>query len=273
MVHSLPRDLCDAGTAGLPEGPCYHQPMPPDGPSWGKQSPEPSGSAATTNETMGSLRLVHTERFPDVAGRHSDARPAGDDYALVAGIRRGDPTAAAGLFEKYRARVERTLVRLLGFDSELADAVQETFIRALESSRLLRDPQALPSWMIRIAVFTASDVIRRRKRRRWLQLFAEPQDLAEQSHALVFEAEPDLEARRALQAAQVILSALPTQERIAFSLRRLDGMELKEVAAACGCSLATVKRRLARAELRFRTRAAKHPALDHWLSAQREGEA
>ena len=238
-----------------------------------KQSHEPSGGDATTTGMMSSLRLVHSERSPAVVGPVAEARPFVDDYALVAGIRRGDPAAAAGLFEKYRGLVERTLVRLLGFDSELADAVQEAFIRALGSSRLLRDPQALPSWMIRIAVFTASDLIRRRKRRRWLQFFAEPQDLVDRTNALVFEAEPDMEARQALQAAQVILSALPTNERIAFSLRRLDGMELKEIASACGCSLATIKRRLARAEKRFLARAEQHPALDHWLSERRGGEA
>jgi RNA polymerase sigma-70 factor (ECF subfamily) len=252
---------------------CYASRMPSDRPPPDKKSAEPSGAAGTTHGVMNSLRLVHSERTPVAAGPPAAARAQIDDYALVAGIRRGDPAAAAALFEKYHGLVERTLVRLLGFDSELADAVQEAFIRALGSSRLLRDPQALPSWMIRIAVFTASDLIRRRKRRRWLQFFAEPQELADRTGALSFEGEPDLEARQALQAAQIILGALPTNERVAFSLRRLEGMELKDIAAACGCSLATIKRRLARAEKRFLARAEKHPALDHWLSDQKGGEA
>ena len=62
-------------------------------------------------------------------------------------------------------------------------------------------------------------------------------------------------------------------ERIAFSLRRLDGMELKEIAHACGCSLATIKRRLARAEKRFLSRAEKHQALQSWLAEKRGAEA
>jgi RNA polymerase sigma-70 factor, ECF subfamily len=215
---------------------------------------------------MSSLRLVPS------APSHvaSQTLPgASDDYALIAGIRRGDPTAASALFAQYRGLVERTLVRILGFDSELADAVQETFIRALGSTRLLRDPKALPSWLIRISVCTAADLIRSRRRRRWLQFFAEPQDLADRSNEMVFESEPDLEARQALQAAHAILSSLPSDERIAFSLRRLDGMELKDVAHACGCSLATIKRRLARAERRFLARAEKHQALASWLTEQR----
>jgi RNA polymerase sigma-70 factor (ECF subfamily) len=219
---------------------------------------------------MSGLRLVRTES-PRAAGT-PEVRYGNDDFALIAGIRRGDPAAATALYEQYRSLVERTLVRILGFDSELADAVQETFIRALSSSRLLRDPQALPSWMIRVAVFTASDLIRRRRRRRWLQFFAEPQDMVDPNSEPVFEGEPDLEARQALAAAHAVLSSLPTDERIAFSLRRLDGMELRDVAHACGCSLATIKRRLVRAEKRFIVRARRHAALERWLAERRGAE-
>jgi RNA polymerase sigma-70 factor (ECF subfamily) len=201
-----------------------------------------------------------------------ETRPILDDYALIAGIRRGDASAATALFEQYRGLVERTLVRILGFDSELADTVQETFIRALGSTRLLRTPQALPGWLLRITVCTASDLIRRRQRWRWLQFFAEPLEQVDRESELVFEAEPDVEARQALLAAHAVLCGLPAEERIVFSLRRLDGMALKDIARACGCSLATVKRRLARAEKRFLALAQKQAVLEGWLAEQRGTE-
>jgi RNA polymerase sigma-70 factor (ECF subfamily) len=224
----------------------------------------------TTNERMNELRLVPagTARVPT---RTSTGTPAfGDDYALVAGIRCGDSGAATALYRQYRPLVERTLVRILGFDSELSDAVQEAFIRALGSTRLLRDPQALPSWMIRIAVCTASDLIRRRKRRRWLHLFSDQQEGVDV--VADFEVETDVGTRQALRAAQEILNGLPADERIALSLRRLDGMELKDVAHACGCSLATIKRRLSRAETRFLSRAEHQPALKSWLLEHKGAE-
>jgi len=235
-------------------------------PPAGDVASEPSAAGGATSPVMNSLRLVRSGLPHESVGAMVETRPVNDDYALIAGIRRGDPAAAAALFEQYRGLVQRTLVRILGFDSELADTVQETFIRALGSTRLLRDPQALPSWLIRISVCTASDLIRRRRRRRWLQFFAEPQDLVDRKSDLAYEAEPDMEARQALRAAQAVLNSLPADERIAFSLRRLSGMELTEVAHACGCSLATIKRRLVRAEKRFLARAEKHQALEDWLS-------
>lgn len=246
--------------------------MSQDKPPSGSVAHEPFAAGEATNEVMSSLRLVHSGRPRESTGPIPEVRPVNDDYALIAGIRRGDPAAATALFNQYRGLVQRTLVRILGFDSELADTVQETFIRALGSTRLLRDPQALPSWLIRISVCTASDLIRRRRRRRWLQFFAEPQDLVDRKSELAYEAEPDMEARQALRAAQAVLNSLPADERIAFSLRRLNGMELTEVAHACGCSLATIKRRLVRAEKRFLARAEKHQALEDYLSDSRGAE-
>jgi RNA polymerase sigma-70 factor (ECF subfamily) len=45
----------------------------------------------------------------------------------------------------------------------------------------------------------------------------------------------------------------------------VDGMDLNEVAAACGVSVPTVRRRLARAEQRFNAMAAKCEPLIPWL--------
>ena len=45
---------------------------------------------------------------------------------------------------------------------------------------------------------------------------------------------------------------LPAEERIALVLRRVEGLELTEIAETMGFSLATVKRRLASAERHFK---------------------
>ena len=54
---------------------------------------------------------------------------------------------------------------------------------------------------------------------------------------------------------------------MAFTLRFVSEMQLTEVAAACRVSLATIKRRLARAEKRFVEAARENPALRERLEA------
>ena len=62
-----------------------------------------------------------------------------------------------------------------------------------------------------------------------------------------------------------MLDKLPADERIAFALRFINEMELVEVADACQVSLATAKRRLARARKKFTTMALTYPELADWV--------
>ena len=56
-----------------------------------------------------------------------------------------------------------------------------------------------------------------------------------------------------------VLERFDVTSRLAFVLRRVEGYELTETAEACGCSLATIKRKLARAEERFEALAKAEP--------------
>jgi len=187
-------------------------------------------------------------------------RLGGDDLALVEAIQSGEAAGTAEIFERYGAHVQRVLANILGFDSELPDLLQEVFVRALGSIHSLNDGARLKAWLTSIAVFTARGCIRARTRRRWLGLLP-PDRLDHFSAARVPE-----ETREALRCTYELLERLPANERLAFTLRYVSGMELIELAQVSGVSLATIKRRLARARRRFLALARLQPALHTWLS-------
>jgi len=87
-------------------------------------------------------------------------------------------------------------------------------------------------------------VVRRRLRRRHVRrLF----------HASPYRADvpapgATAEQRALLARLYEILERMPTEQRLAWSLRYLEGEPLDAVAAACGCSLATAKRRVSAAK-------------------------
>jgi RNA polymerase sigma-70 factor (ECF subfamily) len=186
---------------------------------------------------------------------------AADDGALVLGLLADNPGAKAAFFARYAPDVERLITHLIGVDRDLADILQEVFVQALSSIRSLRDPAALKPWLLRIATHCARRTLRSRTRRAWLRFFVDAEEEArtEVSHAT------DTEGRETLRALYAVLQRIPTDERIAFALRYIDGMELSEVAAACSVSLATVKRRLRRSEDRFLRSARSHPLLQEWV--------
>ncbi len=178
-----------------------------------------------------------------------------DDRALVMALRRSDGAARVALVQRYEPLVERLVTGALGIDNETADVIQDVFVAVFEGIGKLKDPSALRSWISTLAVFTARGKIRRRQRWRWISFLA-PEDVPE---VPVFG--PQGETQEAVRATYAILATLPADERLAFSLRFISELQLTEVAGACKVSLATIKRRLVRAEQRFVAAARTSPAL------------
>ena len=71
----------------------------------------------------------------------------GDEAALVEGLLANHPGAKAAFFQRYVKLVERIVTHVIGFDSELADILQEVFAGALASIHTLNDPSALTPWL------------------------------------------------------------------------------------------------------------------------------
>jgi RNA polymerase sigma-70 factor, ECF subfamily len=168
----------------------------------------------------------------------------------------------AVIVERYGPYLERLLGRMVGWDPELPDLLQDVFLQAFQCLGDLKNPAALKGWLGRIAIFTARAWIRKRRLRRgWLRILA-PEELPE-TNAVV----PEPEVIEALQHTHVVLDALPPDERLAFVLRFVDGMKLREVAKICEVSLSTIKRTLSRAEKRFLAVTRRDPLLYERLRA------
>ena len=186
------------------------------------------------------------------------------DGALVAAVRAGRADASTVLFDRYGDDVERVLYRILGPDAEIKDLLQDVFVAAYGSLDKLRDPDALRGWLTSIAVRKARKCILKRQRWRFIPLWSAgelPEREAPSSPPEVSEA---------LRCTYSVLALMPADERVAFALRHVAGMELTAVAAACHVSLATIKRRLGRAQATFTALASQHAALREWLDG---GEA
>lgn len=165
---------------------------------------------------------------------------AGDDAALVRALTEGSAAAAATMWDRYATLVRGILRRSIGPDAEVDDAVQEVFLRFFKQVSNLRDPGALRPFVIGIALHVAGTELRRRRVRRWLRLTDDG--------TLPDRAAPsdDDDARAALRRLYAMLDRLDDGSRLLFVLRHVEGMELTELAAALGTSLATIKRRLAK---------------------------
>jgi len=147
------------------------------------------------------------------------------------------------LYRTHARYVASIALRLLGRDEEVDDVVQEVFLRAVRSLETSQGEPAVRGWL---RVVTVRLVVRRLRRRRLLKLFVPP-DSYESLPAPGATPEELTLLRRVYSA----LDDLPVDLRVAWLLRHGEGEALEDVAAACECSLATVKRRIAQASARL----------------------
>lgn len=158
------------------------------------------------------------------------------------------PSAPIDLDTVFRSHVRYVAsiaYRLLGRDDDVDDVVQEVFVEATLGLHRLNDPGALRGWLRTVTIRNVSRRLRARKMRRFFGL----------DRHVSYESMPSEAASPETQAlfgkVYRVLDELPTNERLAWTLRHVEGEALEDVATHCGCSLATAKRRIASAHDRI----------------------
>src|SRR5215472_9435932 len=86
------------------------------------------------------------------------------DAELLSRFRSGTPSALETIFERYEGPLFQFLVGILRDHHQAEDALQETFVRALERLDSV-DPGHLRGWLFTVAYHQALLVRRRRKSR------------------------------------------------------------------------------------------------------------
>lgn len=160
--------------------------------------------------------------------------------------RNREPLAEEALFRRHAPALLGTALRLLRRRSEAEDAVQDAFVIALERLEQLRDPDAVRGWLQQIVVSQARRQLRRARLLRVLGFGRSEDDAVPLAELASESAGPDVRAE--LAAIDRRLQTLSADLRLAWTLRRVEGWPLEEVAQACSCSLATAKRRIAAAD-------------------------
>jgi RNA polymerase sigma-70 factor, ECF subfamily len=188
--------------------------------------------------------------------------PISDDFDLVTGVIERNPKAVAQLYDRYAGLVRSVLIHVLGSARDVEDVTQDTFLTIVGRCSTLRDPSTLRSFVVSVAIRVARNELRKRALRRFVGMSRISPPPVVPSH--------DPEARQRVRRVYEMLEKLDTDARIAFVLRHVESYELTEGAEVCGCSLATFKRRLSRAEKRFDAMCRSDPILSTMIAPGRK---
>lgn len=156
---------------------------------------------------------------------------------------REEPLTFEQIYRRYSRYVAAVVLRLDPGVSDLDDVVQDVFLAAASGLRRLRDPNATKGWLASTAVHMVRRRLRLRRMWRWLGLGED-----DRPPAPLIDAGSNPLDRLLLAAVYRVLDGMPVDDRVAFVLHCIEGETLEAVARICGCSLATTKRRVARAQ-------------------------
>jgi len=137
--------------------------------------------------------------------------------------------------------------RLLGGDADLDDLVQESFAQALTCLDRLQNTETFATWLSTIVVRTCNKLLRRRRLMARFGLWKQPEIDWEQvqSHGTSID---DLVQLRAIYR---LVRDMPADLRVPLVLRHVEDKSLQEIADLTGASIATVKRRITKAQQRL----------------------
>lgn len=186
--------------------------------------------------------------------------PVLSDGELVLRAKAGDLDAFDALTTRHERRVYSLAMRMLRQEQDAEDVTQQTFLSVVEHLDRFRGESSFSTWLLRIATYAALKIIRKRKGLDIVSLeeATEPSDHSDTIPHPEFIADwrqsPEQlvgtrEIRRLLDEA---LTQLDEKHRLVFLLRDVEGLSIKETAAALGLSEANTKMRLLRARLQLR---------------------
>ena len=166
---------------------------------------------------------------------------------LEAGLRRRDPATLRALHEQCGGAVFGFLRRALGDHAAAEDVFQQVFLEAWQRGPDYDAGRGSPiTWLLTIARSRAIDHLRRR--------VPEPRDPAGALALMEGEADPDaaLEALVEQWRLAHLLGELPDEEADVLRRRFYRDQSQREIAAATGIPLGTVKMRMVQGLARLR---------------------
>lgn len=177
------------------------------------------------------------------------------EQALIEGLKRGDETCFQYLVETYKDLVYNTAYGLLQQVQDAEDVAQEVFLQVFRSIHSFKAEARLSTWLYRITTSRALDLIRAKKskkrfgviQRLWSGEDEAPLDIPAVDHpGVALEQKED--ASLLLRA----IAKLPENQRVAFTLHKLEGLSYQEISEIMGSSVAAVESLMHRAKLGLR---------------------
>lgn len=161
------------------------------------------------------------------------------ELALIKKAMRGNPGAFGELIQQEQESLYRMAFLYTRNQEDALDALQEGILKAYTHIKTLREPERFKTWLMRIVINSAQDLLKKRRpTEEWEELdeLSTPEGLPPEERMDLYDA----------------LHQLPEPMQQLLKLRYFDGLSNREIARQLEVSESTVAVRLSRARERLK---------------------
>lgn len=181
---------------------------------------------------------------------------------LIERLKNGEEAAFKELVETHKDRVFNTALGIVQNAQDAEDVAQEVFIQVFRSIHSFKGDAKLSTWLYRIATTRSLDLLRSKKSKKRFGLI---QRLFGDENEPVFDIpdfyHPGVALEQKENAAKLFkaVSQLPDNQKIAFTLHKLEDLSYQEVSEVMKTTVPAVESLLHRAKLNLRKILEKEP--------------
>ena len=154
------------------------------------------------------------------------------DAAWLQRLKSGERQAFNELVILYKHSVINTCYRFLLDKEDAEDISQDVFVEVYQSIHSFRGESKISTWIYRIATTKCLDEIKRHNRKKRISSIGKLLHLDDVANWIAGGTMPDtdLETSDTNTAINNVLNQLPDNQRIAFTLSKIDGFSNQEIA-------------------------------------------
>ncbi len=173
-----------------------------------------------------------------------------EEAELLQKLKAGDKAAFSELVRLYSNRVINTCYRFLLDKEDAEDVSQEVFIEVFQSIGSFRGDAKLSTWIYRIAVTRSLDEIKKRNRKKRLSSIGSFLHLDDVANLITGGSMPDkkMNEKEKMNAVMQALNTLPDNQRVAFTLSKIEGYTNTEIAGIMNTTTVAVESLIYRAK-------------------------
>ncbi len=178
-----------------------------------------------------------------------------NEQLLIKALQQQESVGYTELVEKYQHLVFNTVLSITQNNIEAEDTAQEVFIQVFESINQFKGDCKLSTWMYRIAITKALDWQRKKSRKK---RFAVIENLFGSKNELKYDRpnfnHPGITLENREKAALLFkaINSLPDNQKIAFTLNKVEGLSYIDVAEVMQVTVASIEALLHRAKQKLR---------------------